>query len=331
MRTKRQLLIFLVLILAVTGFSFASGEAEGNETIELSWAHVYEPNLPYHQEAVWAAEEIGRRTDGRYHIEVYPASQLGKESEIAEGLNVGTVDIIYAGAAFLSGSYGPLAIAEAPFVFRDFDHWLAFADSDLMVELGAGYTRETGHHIVTPTYYGARHITSNKPIRTPADLQGLKIRVPNAPLYLMFFKAVDANPTPIAFAEVYLALQQGVVDAQENPLPTIKAMNFFEVQDYINLTGHMVNTLMTVVRGDLWDGMSADDQAIFTEVLKEAAVRSSRAIHQSELELGAWFEEQGVTVLEVDRTPFMEAVQASLTGPDATWTAEQLRRLQEIQ
>lgn len=327
---KRVTLFALVLLLAAT-MAFAAGEAEEAVTTELSWAHVYEPELPYHQEAVWAAEQIAERTNGRYTIQVYPASQLGNESEITEGLSLGTVDIIYAGAAFLAGTYGPLAIAEAPFVFRGFDHWMAFAESDLMSDLAEGYRQETAHMIVTPTYYGTRHVTSNRPIDTPEDMQGLRIRVPDAPLYLMFPRAVGASPTPVAFAEVYLALQQGVVEAQENPLPTIRGMAFYEVQEYINLTGHMTNTLMTVVRGDLWDGMSEEDQRIFDEVLREAAERSSREVYRQELELGEWFEAQGLTVNEVDREPFMRAVEPMLRGPDTPWSPEHLRRMQEIE
>lgn len=326
---RKFTLLAVVLIVVVTGLVFGAGRAEVT-TRELSFAHVYEPELAYHREAVWAAQEIERRTDGRFTVQVYPASQLGSESEIAEGLGLGTVDMIYAGAAFLSGSYGPIAIAEAPFIYRDFDHWLAFADSDLMGDLAAGYREATGHHIISPTYYGARHITSNKPIRTPADMRGLTIRVPDAPLYLLFPRAVGASPTPVAFAEVYLALQQGVVEAQENPLPTIRGMAFFEVQDYINLTGHMVNTLMTIVRGDLWEELSAADRAIFDEVFSEAAIRSSQAIYQEEQELGEWFEAQGLTVLEVDRRPFMDIVEPLLSGPQVPWTEEHLQRMQAI-
>ncbi|TVQ41203.1 MAG: DctP family TRAP transporter solute-binding subunit [Spirochaetaceae bacterium] len=326
---RKFTLLAVVLIVVVTGLVFGAGRTEVT-TRELSFAHVYEPDLAYHREAVWAAQEIERRTDGRFTVQVYPASQLGSESEIAEGLGLGTVDMIYAGAAFLSGSYGPIAIAEAPFIYRDFDHWLAFADSDLMGDLAAGYREATGHHIISPTYYGARHITSNKPIRTPADMRGLTIRVPDAPLYLLFPRAVGASPTPVAFAEVYLALQQGVVEAQENPLPTIRGMAFFEVQDYINLTGHMVNTLMTIVRGDLWEELSAADRAIFDEVFSEAAIRSSQAIYQEEQELGEWFEAQGLTVLEVDRRPFMDIVEPLLSGPQVPWTEEHLQRMQAI-
>ncbi len=329
----KKLILLLALLLAATGVVFAGGQGEGEmeemETIELSWAHVYEPNLPYHQGALWAAEQVAERTDGRYTIEVFPASQLGNESEITEGLGLGTVDIIYSGSAFLANSYSPMAIFEAPFIYRDYDHWKAVAQSDFLGEMAEGYKDVTGHHVVVPTYYGTRHVTSNRPINAPADMEGLSIRVPDAALYLMFPRAVGASPTPIAFAEVYLALQQGVVEAQENPLPTIQAMAFYEVQDYINLTGHMTNTLMTVVRGDLWEEMSAEDKEIFTEVLTEAALRSSDEVYQSELELGDWFEEQGVTVNEVDREPFMNAVMPRLESYDA-WEPEHLEAMRSI-
>ena len=133
-------------------------------------------------------------------------------------------------------------------MFRDFNHWKAFSTSPLFAELGEGYRAKSGgNKVVAITYYGERHVTSNKPINKPEDMKGLKIRVPDAPLYTMFPRAVGANPTPIAFAEVYLALQNGTVDAQENPLPTIDAKKFYEVQKYIVLTGHITDALLTIV------------------------------------------------------------------------------------
>ncbi len=327
---RKLSVMMLALVLIAGGLAFARGAAEPDR-MELSFAHVYEPDLAYHQEAVWAAEQIEERTDGRITVTVYPAAQLGSESEIAEGLDLGTSDIIYAGAAFLAGDYGELAIAEGPMVFRDFEHWMAFAESDLFQDLAEGYRNQTGHHIVAPTYYGVRHVSSSRPIRTLDDWSGLSIRVPDAPLYLMFADAFGASATPIAFAEVYLALQQGVVDAQENPLPTIRGMAFYEVQDYINLTGHMTNTLKTVVRGDLWDNLSSEDQQILSEVLWEAAMRSSQAIYDEELELAEWFEEQGLTIVrDIDRDALMEAVEPKWRGPDAPWSEETLERMLEL-
>jgi TRAP-type C4-dicarboxylate transport system substrate-binding protein len=181
------------------------------------------------------------------------------------------------------------------------------------------------------TYYGERHVTSNKKIEKPEDMQGLKIRVPDAPLYMMFPRAVGANPTPIAFAEVYLALQQGVVDAQENPLPTIEAKKFYEVQDYIILTGHITDALLTIIGGPAWEKIDAADRDVLIEILNEAAAKATEEIIQKEKELVQGFRDQGKEVLEVDRAPFREVTVKAHMGPDATWDQEIYDRLQEIQ
>lgn len=296
----------------------------------LKWAHVYEVSEPYHSWALWAAEEIGKRTDGRYKIEVFPASSLGKESDINEGLGLGTVDIIYTGQLFAGRFYGPIAIGGAPYMFRDHDHWVKYRDSDLFAELAKGYEDATGNKVIALTYYGERQTTSNKPLLKPEDMQGLKLRVPDAPLYKMFPEAVGANATPIAFAEVYLALQTGTVDAQENPLPTIQAKKFYEVQKHIALTGHITDSLLTIVSGQTWEGLEDADKEIFTAVLKEAAEKCTQDIVKKQDELAAWFEEQGVTVDRVDREPFRQAVVKLHNGPAATWDQAVYDRLQAL-
>src|SRR5262245_20272562 len=197
---------------------------------KLKWAHVYETGEPYHTQAVWAAEEIKKRTDGRYQIDVFPASQLGNENQINEGLGLGTVDMIYTGVAFAGSIHKPVAMTNAPYVLRDFAHWKLYRDSQLFREIARGYEDKTKHKVMSLTYYGQRMVTANKEIKKPEDMKGMKLRVSPAPLFLMFTKSVGANATPIAFAEVYLALQQGTVDGQENPLPTIMAKKFYEVQ-----------------------------------------------------------------------------------------------------
>jgi tripartite ATP-independent transporter DctP family solute receptor len=297
----------------------------------LKWAHVYETSESYHKQAVWAAEEIKKRTGGRYVVEVFPASTLGKESDINQGLTLGTVDIIYTGQLFAGRTYGPLAIGGAPFMFRDFAHWNAYRGSDLFRDLAAGYAQKnSGNRIVAVTYYGERHTTSNKPINKPEDMKGLKIRVPDAPLYTMFPRAVGANPTPIAFAEVYLALQNGTVDAQENPLPTIDAKKFYEVQKYIALTGHITDALLTIVGGPTWNKLSDADKKTFEAVLKEAADRCTKEIVDIESKLAADFEKRGKTVAKVDRKPFREAVMKLHNGPDATWPKDVYDKLQAL-
>lgn len=296
----------------------------------LKWAHVYEASEAYHSCAVDAHEDLVAATEGRYGIEVFPASSLGKEVDINEGLSLGTVDIIYTGQLFAGRAYGPIAIGGAPYMFRDYAHWDAFRNSELFEELSQGYADATGNQIEALTYYGNRHVTSNKPITAPEDMDGLKIRVPNAPLYMMFPEAVGANPTPIAFAEVYLALQQGTVDAQENPLPTIQAKKFYEVQSDINLTGHITDALLTIVGGPTWSSMDEADREALSTAIDNAAACATEAIRDQEAELVEWFGEQGVTVNEVDRGPFIEAVKAMHMGDMATWDQQTYDRLQAI-
>jgi TRAP-type C4-dicarboxylate transport system substrate-binding protein len=180
------------------------------------------------------------------------------------------------------------------------------------------------------TYYGQRHVTSTKPLLKPADMKGLKIRVPNAPLYKMFPEAVGANPTPIAFAEVYLALQQGVVDAQENPLPTIQAKKFYEPNKHINLTGHITDALLSIIGGPAAAKMKQEDLATLKAILKEASDKCTQDIIAKEKELVAWFKAQGVEVHEVDRGPFREATVTAHNGPAATWTKDVYDQLQGL-
>jgi len=296
----------------------------------LKWAHVYEVSEPYHTQALWAADEIKKRTNGRYQVEVFAASQLGKETDINQALSLGTVDIIYTGMAFAGRLYPPMSIASGPFIFRDFNHWQAFRNGPVFREVAKGYEDKSGHKIVGYTYYGQRHLTANKLVTRPEDMKGMKLRVPDAPLFVMFPRAVGANPTPIAFAEVYLALQNGTVDAQENPLPTIEAKKFYEVQKYIILTGHITESLVTIVAGGTWAKLSEADRKIFSDVLWEASSRATGEIVAAENKLVTDFEKRGKTVVKVDRGPFIQAVQKAVTAPDAPWPKDLYDRVQAI-
>ncbi|MEO3998347.1 sialic acid TRAP transporter substrate-binding protein SiaP [Mesorhizobium sp. CAU 1732] len=279
----------------------------------LKWAHVYEPNEPFHTESVWASEEIGKRTDGRYKIDVFPSSQLGKESDINQGLTLGTVDIIVSGSSFAAREFAPMGVTYYPFIFRDADHLLAYVGSDTYNELAKGYEDASGHHITATTYYGTRHTTSNRPIEKCADMAGLKMRVPDVPAYLAMPRACGANTAPIAFAEVYIALQNGTVEAQENPLTTIEAKKFFEVQKNIVLTGHIVDHLNTIVSKTRWASLSDEDKEIFTEVMREAATRATQKIVEREKELVQYFKDEGLTVTEVDISDFEKNVLEKVT------------------
>ena len=315
------------LLAGATGF-FSSASAQ----TKLKWAHVYETSEPFHKWSVWAGEEIKKRSNGKYDIQVFPASTLGKESDINQGLTLGTVDIILTGASFAGNTYRPLAVTYFPFIFRDAEHLLKYAQSDVFKELAKGYDDKSGNHITALNYYGARHVTSStaKPVTKPDDMKGLKIRVPDAPAYLAFPKALGANATPIAFAEVYLALQNGTVDAQENPLPTIEAKKFYEVQKNISLTGHIIDSLLTVVSGPLWAKLSADEKKIFSDVMQEAAEKTGREIIASEARLADEFKKRGNNVIVVDKNAFREAVLKNTKPTDHGYRQQDYDRITAI-
>lgn len=324
-------MLFKTAIAALAvGLSFGLAGTADAQT-KLKWAHVYETSEPFHTESVWAAEEIAKRTNGRYQIDVYPASQLGKEGDINQGLTLGTVDIIVSGSSFAARSYPPIGVAYYPYTFRSPEHLIAYSKSDVFKRLAEGYEKKTGNHIAAVTYYGTRQTTSNKPIEKCADMENLKMRVPDVPAYLAMPRACGANTAPIAFAEVYLALQNGTVEAQENPLTTIEAKKFYEVQKYIVLTGHIVDHLNTVFSRKLWNSLSDEDKKIFTDVVQEAAERATAKVEKREGELVQVFRDRGITVTEVDKNDFKNAVMERVPMEDFGYSKSDWDAIQAIQ
>ncbi|MDP3760590.1 MAG: sialic acid TRAP transporter substrate-binding protein SiaP [Ramlibacter sp.] len=296
-------------LLATIAMPFGVAQAQ----TKLKWAHVYETSEPYHKWSVWAGEEFKKRTNGKFEIQVFPASSLGKESDINQGLQLGTVDIILTGASFASNSFPRLAVSYYPFTFRDADHVVKYGKSDVFKELTEGYKKATGNTVTALTYYGARHATSNKLFTNCDQMKGLKMRVPDSPAYTALPRACGANPTPIAFAEVYLALQNGTVDAQENPLPTIEAKKFYEVQKNIILTGHIADALLTVVAPSTMAKMSPAEQKLFADISQEAAEKATNDIRKREGELVEEFKKKGNNVVTVDRNDFQQRVLKAIT------------------
>ena len=294
------------LVLAIGALALVSNVALAQT--KLKWAHVYETAEPYHKWSLWAADEIKKRTSGRYDIAVFPASSLGKESDINQGLTLGTVDMIISGLSFAARAYPRIGVSYYPFIFRDADHLLKYAQSDVFKELTEGYRKQTGIQVTAVTYYGARHTSSNRAFTDCAGMKGLKIRVPDVPAYMATPKSCGANPTPIAFAEVYLALQNGTVEAQENPLTTIEAKKFYEVQKNIMLTGHIVDALATQIAPHVWTKLSDADKKIFTDVTQEAAANATKDIQKREGELVDEFKKKGINIVQVNRQSFVDAV-----------------------
>ena len=318
-----------VVIALAFAVSVGSGNAIAQQT-KLKWAHVYETSEPYHKWSVWAADEIKKRTGGRYEIAVFPASQLGKETDINQGLQLGTVDIIISGLSFAARTMPRIGVGYYPYTFRDGDHLVSWAKSGAFKELTDEYRQKTGIQITAMTYYGARHTTSNRDFKDCAGMKGLKIRVPDVPAYMALPKSCGANPTPIAFAEVYLALQNGTVEAQENPLTTIEAKKFYEVQKNVILTGHIVDSLATQVAPHVWTKLSDADKKTFTDVMQEAAAGATGDIKKREAELADEFKKKGLNVHAVERKGFQEAIMKNVTLESMGYSKADWDKIQQI-
>ena len=324
--------VFNKVILSAVALSIAALVAAGPAAAQtkLKWAHVYETSEPYHKWSVWAADEIKKRTNGRYEIAVFPASQLGKETDINQGLQLGTVDIIISGLSFAARTMPRIGVGYYPYTFRDGDHLVSWAKSGAFKELTDEYRQKTGIQITAMTYYGARHTTSNRDFKDCAGMKGLKIRVPDVPAYMALPKSCGANPTPIAFAEVYLALQNGTVEAQENPLTTIEAKKFYEVQKNVILTGHIVDSLATQVAPHVWTKLSDADKKTFTDVMQEAAAGATGDIKKREAELADEFKKKGLNVHAVDRKGFQEAIMKNITLESMGYSKADWDKIQQI-
>ena len=283
----------------------------------LKFAYVYEPGEPHHKGAVTAAAEIEQRTGGRYKIQLFPSGTLGKESDLNQGLSLGSIDMTISAASFQAQVAKRIGVAYFPFVFRDYDHVMLYAKSDVYGSFVEDYQRATSNRIVALTYAAERQVTSNKPVLTPEDMKGLKIRVPDSAAYMAFPKALGANPTPIALGEVYLALQTGVVDAQENAFNTIWSRKFHEVQKHISLTGHVIDSLHSIVSGLLWNRLSAADKTIFAEAMQKGALQASQEIRDQDKVLMEEVRKANTsTIHTVDKERFRQAVLAASKPED---------------
>lgn len=322
---------FLVLVSVLAAALLFAVARRSDDTTVLRWGHVYETSSAFHAEALVVAERFEAETNGRYRIRVYPASSLGNEVSLNEALNLGSVDLIYTGPSLAAQYYGPLGMSDFPYAIRDMAHWRAYRDSDLFRELANAYGAATGNEILALTFYGFRHVTSNRPIRTPEDMRNLKIRVPNAPAFMMMPQATGANPTPMPFSEVYLGLQQGVVESCENPLTTIYYKRFYEVQTHISLTGHIANSLVIIISGKARNELPEEDLALLEHLIEAAAARATDEITRQENDLVAWYKENGITIIDADREAFRDAVYPELTRPGLPFPPELLARLAALE
>ncbi|MDR1902375.1 MAG: DctP family TRAP transporter solute-binding subunit [Treponema sp.] len=214
----------------------------GYETFRIRIGHNNSTEHFIHQAAEALAKKVGEATGGKVVFEIYPAETIGTDREMADAIVAGSgLDVFIGATGSFTQHYTRLTFFEGPYVFESRQHLSNFYHSDFMQKtLNAELAKNCNVQSIGQIYYGTRHVTSNKIARTPAEFKALKIRAPKAEMIMDTVAAMGAAATPVEFSETYLALQQGVVDGQENPPASIAAMKFDEVQKYLILTGHIV-------------------------------------------------------------------------------------------
>lgn len=322
--TSRKRLVYITAAmagtaaLALTGCaSNGGGDAGDGADRTLRLAHVYEAAHPVETCGISTLNE--ELAGSGLTVESFPAAQLGSEAESLEQLSTGSLDIAIAGASFLGTWYEPAAVLDAGYLFDDVDHYMATISGETMQGVFDDLAAASGMRVQSGWYYGTRQVTANKEISTPADMAGVKIRTPDAPMYLTNIELMGGTATPMALGEVYLALQQGVIDAQENPVPTIATAKFNEVQDYINITNHMVQGVYLISQDSLTDSLSEEQQAALESALAKAADAVHECILADEQSIvDEWKADGSIQVNEdVDIASFSEAAQEHFASDSA--------------
>ena len=261
------------------------------------------------------ADEIAKRTQGRYRIEQYPNSALGGELEMLKAVQLGTVDLAFITGAPLPNLMPDIGVFNIPFLFRDVAHAHAVLDGPIGQSYLAKF-REKGLIALAWGENGMRHITNSKhEIRSPEDLKGLKLRLPQSDVMLAGFKALGADVKPLAFPQLYGALQSGQFDGQENPIATIQSSKFNQVQKYLTLTGHVYDPAILFMSIDVFDELSDDDNRSFKAAAKLAGDASRQFAAAAEAKGVTELAQAGMQVIkDVDRSKF--AAEMASATPD---------------
>lgn len=288
---------------------------------ELRYAHVGAEGDIQTRYASEAADAIATETNGEVTVKVFPASQLGGVAEMVDGVRMGSISMGHHDFASLARIVPDVAVFNAPFIYRDAAQALAATDpnsSPALQEINEKLISEGGVRIIGRIYRGARHISSNFEVKSPADLENKPFRAVPLDLWVSMVKGFGATPTPVEVSELPTALMTGLVVGQENPLTMISANKLYEVQSHVALTGHMHSVLAVFVNEKAWQGLSEENRAAITKVLEEKAQASLEWATASEEELVAELKGVGMTViteaegldLEAFRKPVLEQIRA---------------------
>lgn len=248
---------------------------------------------------------LEERSDGRIMLQTYPSEQLAKEIEAIRMIQAEVIDMTTT-SALLSNWAEIMTFCEMPFLMDSMEDVDKMLNGPVGARIRTEMVTSTGLRPVGYFQAGARHLTSNRPIRHPDDLQGLVVRIPSIPAFVTAWDALGAKTTPIAFSEVFTSLQQGVINAQENPLPLTKMLAMYEVQEYVNLTSHVFGWTYPVIGEKQFQRMPADLQDIFLSCAQEMQAYERELFRQNDAKTRAELEAKGMEFIEVDREAFKQ-------------------------
>jgi tripartite ATP-independent transporter DctP family solute receptor len=309
---RRNLALAAAALLAGSTLAFAQQPAT-----KLTLGHGAAPGNPRHEAAVLFADRVKAKTNGRIEVQVAHSAQLGDDAAMVTALRSGTLDISANSQGAMANVVPEYAALGLPFLFSDIQKAWALLDGPVGKEL-ADRTAAKGMVVLGYWDNGIRHVTNSKrPIKSPADVKGLKIRTPPDTMTVDIMQALGADTQQIKFAELYVALQQGVVDGQENPLANVASAKLYEVQKYLTLTGHKYEANPFVISKRTWDKLSPADQKVFTEAAAEATQAQRKLSKEADEKLAAELKAKGVQIETVDRKAFIDATKPVY----AKWTA----------
>jgi tripartite ATP-independent transporter DctP family solute receptor len=294
-----------VKTLLAAAFAAVLSVAGASAQTEIKFGHVGEPGSLFDQSALEFAKRANAKLGNKAKVVTYGSSQLGGDAELMKKLKLGTVDLALP-STVMSSQVPAFGLFEMPYLVKDRDHMAKIRDQVVVPTLVPA-AEKAGYRIIGVWENGFRQITNSKrPIVKPEDLQGLKLRVPQGGWRVKMFQAYGANPSPLALSEVFVALQTGVMDAQENPLAQIYPSRFYEVQKYLSMTGH-VYTPAYVTAGASWSRLPADVQKILVDTAKEMQPVVYQIAAGLDKDLLEKLKKAGMQVNEADKDAFIKA------------------------
>jgi len=303
----------LMAATAAAGTLLAAPAILRAQATTIRWGELLAPNHPAVQMIHRVAAEVKEKSAGRIAIQSFPNGQLGTGRDMMEAVSAGALHMFTEGAGALAALLPPLSVIEAPYLWRDAAHMAKSAASPQFQKLADDMVARRQIRMIAVTYYGKRHLTTgNKPVRTVADMAGFKLRVPPVDVFRAMAEAWGARATPINFNELYLALNQGAVDGQENPLPTIQSAKLFEVQKFLVLTEHILTPRLVIVNEGFWRGLAGRDRDVIQSALATAVAWQDRELLAPQAAAVAQLKAVGMTVIEPDLAQFRDPVLAKI-------------------